>query len=390
MNRRSTHILAAVTAIFLAISLCLLGCGGSSNGATAPQAAPSSSAAAPAPAEPEYNYNYSYGSADSDMSQIVTEAPEESGGSPQFVMPDSRKIIRHANMELETKEFDPALSGILQAVANAGGYIESQDQGGGSSYGRSRYQERYANINARVPSAKLDEVMRSVGGLCNVVTQSESMDDITDSYYDTEAHLTTLKVQEERLLAILEKAEKLEDIITLESALSDVRYQIESLTASLRRMDSQVTYSYLNLSLREVVEYQVVQEKPRTFGERMKEAYGDGLEDLVNGLQSFAIWLARVGPSLLVWIAIILVIVLIVRACSRANAKRRAAKGLPPRGSAPSTYTTTGAQPSRFQRYPQPPPPPAPPVTNGQPPAQPPKATDIQRPNDPQNGDSEK
>ena len=48
MNRRSTHILAAVTAIFLAISLCLLGCGGSSNGATAPQAAPSSSAAAPA------------------------------------------------------------------------------------------------------------------------------------------------------------------------------------------------------------------------------------------------------------------------------------------------------------------------------------------------------
>ncbi len=377
MNKRREHILAAVTAIFLAMCLCLLGCGGS-GGNNSPQmssaqAAPSAEPAAPAPEE---SYDYDYGK---DTSQIVSNGSDgEAGGAPQFDLPDTRKVIRHANMELETKEFDPALSGILQAVANAGGYIESQDQGGGSSYGSGRYRERYANINARVPSAKLDEVIRSVGGLCNVVTQSQSMDDITDRYYDAEAHLTTLRVQEERLLEILSKAEKLEDIITLESALSDVRYQIESLTASLRRMDSQVTYSFLNLSLQEVVEYQVMQEKPRTFGERMKEAYGDGIDDLVNGLQSFAIWLARVGPSLLVWIAIILVIVLIVRSVSRANAKRRADRGLPPRGNAPSTYTTNNPQP-QFQRYPQPPVQ-RPPMTNGQPPVQTPQGTDTAQP----------
>ena len=354
MYKRREHILAAVTAIFLAMCLCLLGCGGS-GGNNSPQmssaqAAPSAEPAAPAPEE---SYDYDYGK---DTSQIVIDGSDgEAGGAPQFDLPDTRKVIRHANMELETKEFDPALSGILQAVANAGGYIESQDQGGGSSYGSGRYRERYASINARVPSAKLDEVIRSVGGLCNVVTQSQSMDDITDRYYDAEAHLTTLRVQEERLLEILSKAEKLEDIITLESALSDVRYQIESLTASLRRMDSQVTYSFLNLSLQEVVEYQVMQEKPRTFGERMKEAYGDGIDDLVNGLQSFAIWLARVGPSLLVWVLVIVAIVLVVRACGKASAKRREARGLPPRGqTAPPMYTTApgGAQP-RFQRYPQ-------------------------------------
>ena len=284
MYKRREHILAAVTAIFLAMCLCLLGCGGS-GGNNSPQmssaqAAPSAEPAAPAPEE---SYDYDYGK---DTSQIVIDGSDgEAGGAPQFDLPDTRKVIRHANMELETKEFDPALSGILQAVANAGGYIESQDQGGGSSYGSGRYRERYASINARVPSAKLDEVIRSVGGLCNVVTQSQSMDDITDRYYDAEAHLTTLRVQEERLLEILSKAEKLEDIITLESALSDVRYQIESLTASLRRMDSQVTYSFLNLSLQEVVEYQVMQEKPRTFGERMKEAYGDGIDDLRRTLR---------------------------------------------------------------------------------------------------------
>lgn len=360
MNRRLSHILGTALAVFLAMSLCLMGCGGSSKFADngAPMASPSSSAAQAAePAMPEPE------EWQMETSQITMDAAAsgESGGAVQFPLPDSRKIIRHASMDLETQEFDAALQGIQQAVANAGGYIESQNQGGGTSYAsRGRYQEeRYANIQARVPSGKLDEVMHSVGGLCNVLSQSESMDDITDSYYDAQAHLDTLKIQEERLLAILEKAEKLEDIITLESALSDVRYQIESLTASLRRMDSQVTYSYLNLSLQEVVEYQEVQEKPRTFGERLREAGGDGLEDMVDGLQNFAIAIARVGPSLLVWAAIILCVVLVVRAITKARAKGREARGLPPRGrQAPGvTYTTGNPPPApQFQRYPQPPP----------------------------------
>lgn len=386
MNKRFNHILAGMLVISLAMSLCLLGCGGSSGGgnklSASPQAAPSSAAysgstnniAAPAPEPEEWDY-WSY-----DDTETAAEAPMDGSASatagqeePQFVMPDSRKIIRHASMDLETQEFDAALRSIQQAVANAGGYIESQDQGGGTSYAsRGRYQEeRYASIQARVPSGKLNEVISSVGGFCNVLSQSESMEDITDNYYDVQAHLNTLRIQEERLLAILEKAEKLEDVITLESALSDVRYQIESLTASLRRMDSQVTYSYLNLSLREVVEYQVVQEKPRTFGERLKEAGGDGLEDMVNGLQSFAISIARIGPSLLVWLAIILCIVLAVRAISRAIAKRQEAKGLPPRGSAPSAYTTTGPRQPKFQRYPQQPQPPAPGSQPPVPPANP-------------------
>jgi len=379
MNRKKyIRMLGMVTAIALAMSLFLLGCGGSAGSANfdaagnAPQAASSSMAAEPSP--PSYSYQ---SNAITDNQSYSEEADEELSyeETPQFVMPDSRKIIRHMSMDLETREFTDALQSIQAAVAEAGGYIESQSQDGYNSLGsRSRYQERYAHIQARVPSAKLDEVARSVGGFCNVLSQSENMDDITDSYYDAQAHLSTLKVQEERLLAILEKADKLEDIITLESALSDVRYQIESLTASIRRMDSQVTYSYLNISLREVVEYQEIQEKPRTFGERMSEAFGDGVGDMVDGLQNFALFLARVGPSLVVLILIVAAIVLVVRACGKASDKRREARGLPSRNQTPYRGTTQGpaAQGPRFERYPTPPQgprqtPPAPPAPPSKP-----------------------
>lgn len=369
MNRKKyIGMLGMVTAIALCMSLFLLGCGssGGSNGsashwgadAAAPQAAPEPS---PSSVAMDYSYNTNGaigGAYERPEEDVSADAPVTS--STEFVMPDSRKIIRHLSMDLETREFAEALESIKAAVAGAGGYIESQNQEGYSLGSRSRYQERYANIQARVPSGKLDEVARSVGGFCNVLSQSENMDDITDSYYDAQAHLNTLRVQEERLLAILEKAEKLEDVITLESALSDVRYQIESLTAALRRMDSQVTYSYLNISLREVVEYQEIQEKPRTFGERMNEAFGDGLGDMVDGLEGFALFLARRGPSLAVLILFVVVIVVIIRVLTKASEKRRAAKGLPAREPRP-TYSGMTQGP-RFERYPSAPQRPQPPV----------------------------
>lgn len=373
MKKRLIYILS----VTLALALCLLGCGGSdkfSGGSVSAQAVNSSAAwdmaastSMEAPAEPYFpepeesdRYEIAYDGGISD-----DENPATAAGP--MAAPDARKIIRHANMDLETMEYEAALADIQKTVAEAGGYIESQSQGGGASYAsRGRYQEeRYANIQARIPSEKLDGVMTSVGGLCNVLSQSESMDDITDSYYDSRARLDTLNIQEERLLAILEKAEKLEDVITLESALSDVRYQIERLTAALRRMDSQVAYSYLNISLQEVVEYQQVQEKPRTYGERMKEAAGDGVESMVEGLQDFSLAAARMGPSLLVWAVILAAVVLLIRAIAKANAKRREEKGLPPR--APSFYTTGAPGQSRFQRYPRSAPPPQPADPEAQP-----------------------
>ena len=363
-RRKLSRSLAAVAAIALAMSLCLFGCGGSSG---YDSAAASSSAAAmetqsAMPAAPPQTEAANGAGIAYDSAALMEE------GETAPAVPDERKIIRHASMDLETREFDEAVRQIEELVAEAGGYIESSSQEGYSLEYQGNYRERYASIQARVPSAELDGVMASVGGLCNVLSQSESMDDITDSYYDSQARLDSLEIQEERLLELLAQATSLEDMITLESALSDVRYQIESLTASLRRMDSQVAYSYLNISLQEVVEYQTIQEKPQSFGEQLSAAFGRGIEDMVDGLQDFALFLAEAGPSLVVLAAVIAAVVLVVRACVRASRKRREAKGLPPRTRPASGFTTNPGNTAPFRRQPQEPQrpqPPAPPAEPG-------------------------
>ena len=313
MKRNSCYSLAA---LLLAVCLALTACGassGSSASSTAAYASPSMMKADFAPAAVAMTE-----AATDDTAARVNSAAGES--TP---MDSSRKIVRNAWLSLETKEFDTALSSLSALISEKGGYIESQSEDG-RSLRQSGYYSRSASITARIPAEQLDAVISAAGGFCNIVSRSTSSDDITDRYFDSEARLRSLELQEERLLDILSKAEKLDDVITLEQALSEVRYEIESLTASLRRMDSQVAYSTLNIDLSEVVDYQQPSIQPKSFGERIAAAWSRSVErmgDIAEGLVLFAV---EALPSILLFLVLpVLAILFIIRAVRRSRRAKR-------------------------------------------------------------------
>lgn len=299
-----------VSLISLAVALMMIfsACGGSSfdraSGETASAAFVEPMAAA------KYENGFAYDTV-SDMEYVEAEEDIFDDAENDADILSDRKIVKHVNMSLETKEFDTAFAQIMQTVSQNGGYIENQNINNKSLRYNDSYYERYADINARIPSDKLDAVCAAIGGVCNVTSQSEQIEDITDRYFDADAHLNSLKLQEERLLDILSKAEKLEDVIQLENALSNVRYEIEALTATLRRMDSQVRYSYLNMSLSEVVEYQPVQSLPKTFGEKLSDSFKRSGRNLSSFFEDTLFFIIEDLPVLLINLAILAVIVFV-------------------------------------------------------------------------------
>lgn len=295
MKRNIPSRLIAI-ALALVLTLIFAACGG---GATYDNYAVSSAA----PQRASYM---------SDETQAVAEA---AGVSADYPLQNSetntaapianRKIIKHVNLNMETQNFDEALSQMLQKIKEAGGYVESQRVDGGSIRNRNSYYERSANICARIPAEKLSDITAELGELCNITSQSENIDDITDSYFDVDARLKSLTLQEERLLDILSKAEKLEDVIELEKALSEARYEIESLTSQLRRMDGQVTYSYLNIYLNEVVEYSSIDPAPKTFGEKISAAFTRSGGKLANFFENAIYFVIEDLPLLIIWLVIL-------------------------------------------------------------------------------------
>ncbi len=226
----------------------------------------------------------------------VKESPEVGEQS----LPEGRKIIRTMNIAAETKTFDAAAASIEALTASLGGYVENSSRSGGSLRNGSSVVARSASYTLRIPAEKLDAFRAGLGEGINVVRESSGVDDITDRYFDVDARLSTLKTEEERLLAMLEKATELEYLITLERRLSEVRYEIESYTGTLRRYDSQVAYSTVHLTLDEVLEYTPVTQTPKTFGERIGIAFRDSWSDFADGCKNFAVGFVYALPTLLV------------------------------------------------------------------------------------------
>ncbi len=255
-----------------------------------------------------------------DVYYSKTEAPEMDTVEIKDPLA-GRKIIKTVNVVSETKELDSALARIENEVAVLGGYIQSSN-----TYGKSyeKYSNRRATYTLRIPAEMLDSFMNSMGGYVNITSKTEKVDDITDTYTDIEARLEALKTQETRLIELLAKAEKLEDVITLEERISYVRYEIESYEAKIRNYNTLIAFSTVNIELAEVIDYTPEPIKDPTFGERLGEAFKESWKEFADGCKDFSVGLVYALPTLLVLAVVAFVIVLIVVRSVKRSRKQRA------------------------------------------------------------------
>ena len=306
--------LFALLALLLVLSLAA--CGGSSkNSAAADSSTPMEAPQAPSDSA-EMGWDIP---AMAEEGEWITEddAPREPspGGGSYGGVPANAKIIYTASLALETKEFDDASKALATLVADMGGYFESKTVN----------QGYYRSMDAvvRVPVANFTAFLDRAGETAHAVNRSEYLDDVSEAYYDQESRLTTQRVKLERLQELLGKAEDMADIITIESAISDTELEIEYLTGSLRKYDSQINYSTVTLSLSEVYRLSTDDEVPMTFGQRLASAFSTGCQRGVEGLEDFAVSVARNWVGLLIWAAILAAAVLLIRRWLRKKAARR-------------------------------------------------------------------
>ena len=252
----------------------------------------------------------------SELNEFDDEAYVTQEGQENIEGAVAKKLIKNLNLELETKEYDKLVFDITAQVNSLGGYIENSAF---SDY--SKGTSRYASIVARVPSESLDSFVNKVAEQSNVIYRNESVQDVTLQYVDLDSHKKSLLTEQKRLLELLEKAETVADIIEIESRLSEVRYQIESMESQLRTIDNQVNYSTVYININEVELLTPVAEK--TIWQKISDGFGNNVYRLIRGLENLAIGFIISLPFIFVWIIVIIVLLLIVRLILKREKKAR-------------------------------------------------------------------
>lgn len=272
--------------ILLLVALLLTGCG-------------SRNAQVEYAEEPAYMMAAQY---DTAAERTVAGASNPTGN----LLPENRKWVITVNIDTETDDLDAALAQVTEQLTTVNGYAESQQINNTASY-RSR---RSASMKLRIPAEQLDAFLETLNESTNVVSHARNVRDITLAYHDTEGRVTALKAEEQRLLALMEQAENMSDLLEIEGRLTEVRYQLENHSSQLRLYDNQVDYATVDLYISEVIKYTPAQ-KPG-FWQRITEGLSESIVDLGETIVEAIIWLIVDLPylavlALLGWLGVVLI-----------------------------------------------------------------------------------
>lgn len=253
---------------------------------------------------------------DSPMAPKPEEVPEL---EQEFV---ERKIVYTANLEMETKDIETALNQIKTTLDEYGGYIESENRNNWSSY-ETLYTRRNARMQLRIPSEHFDSFLNGLSNE-NLIINSMHKDseDYSEYYYDKESRINSLRIQETRLLELLANADDVSIMLQIENNLTDVRYQIESLTKELKTIDARVDYSTISLNIYEVSRYTAPVTEPLTFWEEIEERFGESIDNFIEFLKELLFVLIAVFP----YIILLIVILVILKPLFKKRKSKREAK----------------------------------------------------------------
>ena len=235
----------------------------------------------------------------------------------------NRKLIKRVSLDVDTNMFDELMNNLETKITSLGGYIESSNTWNGSCYYQST-AARISNLTVRIPKDKLDSFVEEIGNQSNIISKEERVEDVTLQYVDMESHKSALLVEQERLLELMSQAESIDDIITIESRLSDVRYQLESMESQLRTYDNLIDYATISISISEVVRF--TPQPTQTTWEKIKEGFSNNLFNIKKGIKNFCIGFIIAIPYLILWAIIIVLMFFLIRFLIKWNDKRNTRK----------------------------------------------------------------
>lgn len=177
------------------------------------------------------------------------EAPaadeESSGEGPAGgegnAAPIEQRIIKTGEVTLEVADVPAAVGRVRAFVLELGGYV------GGSQAGS---EEQGATLTLRIPAARFDEALERLRALDgDVVAEATRESDVTRQVIDLGARIANLEASEASYRVLLERAERIDDVLAVQSRLDAVRGEIEQLEAQLQEIEGDADLSTLTVSL---------------------------------------------------------------------------------------------------------------------------------------------
>lgn len=213
----------------------------------------------------------------------------------EFVEKGGSLIAKDGMLALSVENVGSVMAQVEAVAGDFKGYVEKSDQSSTGAYNSGLVQ-------IRVPSASFEKAMSELRGLGEVVRESSEGTDVTGAFVDAGARLKTLRAEEEQYINMISSTRNVDEMIKVRTKLSDVRYQIESLTAQQKQIASRGMMSTITVEISAFVAPMPRPVSTNWFSDSWFGAVS-GLASFARSMGSGAIYLIVYSP---VWVPILL------------------------------------------------------------------------------------
>lgn len=228
-------------------------------------------------------------------------------------------LVFRGTLMIDTLDFERSVTKFREMLNAVGGFVEKEnysDDGGLGDYYIVEEEDKHNTYTAtiRVPSSEYDQLMNTAGDLGDVRSKSSNAQNVTQQYGTYQSQIKIYEAEYERYLKLLEKASEDEYAMQIEQKLFELQLKIAEIKSGITNIETDVAYSYIDVTLKEVKEYQEdPEEKEDTFLNRLKEVCADSWDVFLTLLEGILFTLIYTWYYIVFILLVVFVILKYVR-----------------------------------------------------------------------------
>lgn len=152
-----------------------------------------------------------------------------------------RSIISTSSVTVEVGAISDAMSQLRGIAESVGGFIESMSTSGGEDPLR-------GNVTIRIPGAEFFTTIERIKALGTTTNEQVTSEDVSEQVIDLQARLRSEQAKEVSFITLLDRADSVSDVLSIERELSRVRTEIERLEGQLGFIERRVSLASIHVA----------------------------------------------------------------------------------------------------------------------------------------------
>ena len=236
------------------------------------------------------------------IQQVSLDQAETSQNQPVAV---ERKIIRHADLNLETNSPEESMTKIAAVADSKGGFVVESQQNTSDVKTATR---DIVTMTVRVPAARFTETLEEIRKTASrVIVENVRGEDVTEEFIDIEARLKTERALEQQFLEIMKQAKTVQEALNVQRELATVRGGIEKIEGRKRFLENQSSHSTVKIRLQTPTAFSA---NSTGFSSQLGQAFGRGFDAALEFILGLVTFVVAILPFLLV---VVLPLALVIR-----------------------------------------------------------------------------